>query len=94
MTTEWTKKKKGGEIARVAGRREKFETSVCNYSVRTTFKYPSLDREISQVAGRAQEDGECRGKTNGRRAKKKRKGHEVQQRQKKREEGRRGPYRI
>lgn len=72
MTTEWTKKKKGGgEIARVAGRREKFETSVCNYSVRTTFKYPSLDREISQVAGRAQEDGECRGKTNGRRAKKK-----------------------
>lgn len=93
MTTEWTKKKKGGEIARVAGRREKFETSVCNYSVRTTFEYPSLDREISQVAGRAQEDGECRGKTNGRRAKK-RKGHEVQEGQKKREEGRRGPYRI
>lgn len=45
----------GGEIARVAEtwrrRREKFETSVRNYSVRTTFKYPSSDREISEVVG-------------------------------------------
>lgn len=75
----------GGEIVGVAGTREKFETSVRNYSVRTAFKYPSSDREISEVAGRAQEDEGCRGKTSGRRAKK-REGHEVQRRQKKEEQ--------
>jgi len=70
---EWTKKKKEKE-ERLLGRRntrrrrEKFEMSVRNYSVRTTFKYPSSDRKISEVTGRTQEDG---GKTSGRRAKKK-----------------------
>lgn len=42
-----------------------------NYSVRTTFKYPSSDREISEVAGRAQEDEGRREKTSGWRAEKK-----------------------
>lgn len=58
-----------------------------NYSVRTTFKYPSSDREISEVAGRAQEDEGRREKTSGWRAekkKKKRKGHEVRQRPRRR----------
>lgn len=65
----------GREIARVAGTRggggRGFETSVRNYSVRTTFKYPSSDREISEVAGRAQEDEGRREKTSGWRAEKK-----------------------
>jgi len=72
---EWTKKKKEKE-ERLLGRRntrrrrEKFEMSVRNYSVRTTFKYPSSDRKISEVTGRTQEDG---GKTSGWRTKKKEK---------------------
>jgi len=85
---EWTKKKKEKE-KRLLGRRdtrkrrEKFEMSVRNYSVRTTFKYPSSDRKISEVTGRTQEDG---GKTSERRAKKEKDMRQQRQKEEQKEE--------
>lgn len=55
----------GSQKYEEGGREEAgLETSVRNYSVRTTFKYPAR-REISKVVAPAQEDGGQGGKTGG-----------------------------